>query len=135
MESFRFDIELPVRYRDMDSLGHVNNAVYATYIEQARIEYVDRVVEVRAEDLQMAMVHVDLDFNQQVTMDDDYVTVGCRVDDLGESSIHMAYQVDAGDEAKTAVTGESVQVVFDGESASPVPDAWREDIEAFEPSI
>jgi acyl-CoA thioester hydrolase len=135
MESFRFDIELPVRYRDMDALGHVNNAVYATYIEQARIDYIDRVVEVRAEDLQMAMVHIDLDFQQQVTMADDYVTIGCRVDELGDSSIHMAYRVEAGDEGKTAVTGESVQVAFDGESASPIPDTWRESIEAFEPEL
>ena len=38
---FRFDVELAVRYRDLDTLGHVNNAVYATYLEQARTRYVD----------------------------------------------------------------------------------------------
>ena len=34
-----FTLRLPVRWGDQDALGHVNNAVYMTYFEQARIEY------------------------------------------------------------------------------------------------
>jgi len=37
--SFRFFTTLEVRWRDLDALGHVNNAVYLTYLEQARVHY------------------------------------------------------------------------------------------------
>ncbi len=39
MDGFPFVHRERVRFRDLDALGHVNNAVFATYLEQARIEY------------------------------------------------------------------------------------------------
>ena len=39
-----FETTIGVRYRDIDAMGHVNNAVYATYLEQARVRYVDHVL-------------------------------------------------------------------------------------------
>lgn len=36
---------IPVRWSDMDELGHVNNAAYFTYLEQARIEYFQRLTD------------------------------------------------------------------------------------------
>ncbi len=32
-------LEITVRFRDLDAMGHVNNAVYLTYFEEARVEY------------------------------------------------------------------------------------------------
>ena len=37
--SFRFSVPIEVRFRDLDAIGHVNNAVYLTYLEQARLGY------------------------------------------------------------------------------------------------
>ena len=135
MESFRFDVELPVRYRDLDTLGHVNNAVYGTYLEQARVRYFDRVLDVPFEGREMVLAHLDVDFRRPVTMDDGPVRVGCGVTDIGESSIHMAYRVDAGEEEAPAATAESVQVAWDGESSRDVPESWRERFREFEPSL
>lgn len=135
MDSFRFDVELPVRYRDLDSLGHVNNAVYATYLEQARIRYFDHVLEVPFEAREMVLAHLDVDFSQPVTLEEGSVRVECGVTDLGESSIHMAYQVDAGEASSPAATAESVQVAWDGAGSRPVPGAWRERFREFEPSL
>jgi len=39
-----FQTEIPVRYSDIDSYGHVNNATYATYLEEARIDYLEAVL-------------------------------------------------------------------------------------------
>ena len=36
---FRFSTSLRVRWRDLDALNHVNNVVYFTYLEQARLGY------------------------------------------------------------------------------------------------
>jgi len=45
-------LELPVRWRDLDDLGHVNNSVYFTYFEQARVEWWSTIDEVLAVDKQ-----------------------------------------------------------------------------------
>lgn len=135
MESFRFDVELPVRYRDLDTLGHVNNAVYGTYLEQARVRYFDRVLDVPFEGREMVLAHLDVDFRRPVRMDDGPVRVACGVTELGETSIKMAYRVDAGEAAAPAATAESVQVAWDGESSRSVPASWRERFREFEPSL
>lgn len=135
MASFRFDVEQPVRYRDLDTLGHVNNAVYGTYFEEARMQYLSHVLDVLREELGIAMVHIDIDFRRQVTLEDEFVSVGCRVSEIGDSSFEMAYRVDTGADSAPAATAESVQVAWDGESSIPVPDAWREQITAYEPSL
>ncbi|MBP6731369.1 MAG: thioesterase family protein, partial [Chitinophagales bacterium] len=36
---FRFKMKLDIRWSDMDEMRHVNNAVYLTYFEQARVYY------------------------------------------------------------------------------------------------
>ena len=137
MESFRFDVELPVRYRDLDTLGHVNNAVYGTYLEQARIRYFDRVLDLPFDAREMVLAHVDVDFRRPITLEDGTVRVACGVTDLGESSIEMAYRVYTGDGSEPAATAESVQVAWDGDGdrSRPVPDEWRERILAFEPAL
>lgn len=138
MESFRFDVELPVRYRDLDTLGHVNNAVYGTYLEQARIRYFDRVLTVPFEDREMVLAHLDVDFRRPVELEDGTVRVACRVTELGESSIRMAYEVYAGEvsaSSEPAATAVSVQVAWDGEGSRPLPDEWRERIRGFEPAL
>ncbi|MFC7195480.1 acyl-CoA thioesterase [Halosimplex aquaticum] len=39
-----FEHEVDVRYRDLDTFGHVNNVVYGTYCEQARVAYIEEVL-------------------------------------------------------------------------------------------
>ena len=39
MSQYRFAHQIEVRFRDCDSMGHVNNAVYFTYMEQTRFAY------------------------------------------------------------------------------------------------
>jgi acyl-CoA thioester hydrolase len=43
MPSFRFYHSIEVRFSDLDAQGHVNNANYLTYIEQARIAYIQKL--------------------------------------------------------------------------------------------
>lgn len=124
-----------MRYRDLDTLGHVNNAVYGTHLEGGRMRYFDRVLEVPFEGREMVLAPLDVDFRRPVTMDEGPVRVACGVTDLGESSIEMAYDVYAGEEAEAAATVESVQVAWNGESSRPVPETWRERFGEFEPGL
>jgi acyl-CoA thioester hydrolase len=120
-----FECEMQVRFRDIDPMNHVNNAVYASYLEQARtLLYEDRLgVDLGAVDTVLA--HLSLDFKAPIELADD-VTVRLSIGDVGRSSIPMDYEIRA--DGELTATGHTVQVVFDretGESVS-VPDEWRE---------
>ncbi|MEF8806583.1 acyl-CoA thioesterase [Natronomonas sp.] len=136
-QEFRFEVEMTVRYRDMDALAHVNNAVYSSYIEQARIEYVEEVIDMTFDEWEMVLANIDLDFRRPVVHADEYVRVEVGVTEVGESSFSLGYRVYAGDDEKPAATGTTVQVVLDenGESTQPVPEAWRERFREFEPGL
>ncbi len=84
-------IELPmrIRWRDVDSYGHVNNAVYLTYLEEAR----DRWVEETLPDTNFVIVRIAIDYRRELALADEEVTVTCRGVGYGTSSIRTAEQV------------------------------------------
>lgn len=133
MDGFSFTTELPVRYRDLDTNDHVNNAVYGTYLEQARFEYFDEVLGVALEDGDLVVVRVEIDYLRPVELSDDVVEVGARVDEFGTSSFEMTFAVEA--DGERCATGSSVQVAIGDEGEPrPVPDAWRASIDSYEGS-
>jgi acyl-CoA thioester hydrolase len=137
-QEFRFDIELTVRYRDMDALEHVNNAVYSSYLEQARIQYLADVVDMTFDERGMVLANIEVDFRRPIVHEDEYVRIECGVVDMGESSFRLGYRVYAADDDdEPAATATTVQVVLDetGEATQPVPGAWRERFREFEPGL
>lgn len=131
MTDYSFTAEVDVRFRDLDTMGHVNNAVYATYLEEARVAYFEKVLDASLHEVDTVLANVELEFRRPVELDDE-VTVAVRIPELGESSIPMEYEVRA--DGEVAATGEAVQVVVNRESGSSraIPAEWREAIEAFE---
>jgi acyl-CoA thioester hydrolase len=131
MTDYSFVVDVDVRFRDIDAMGHVNNAVYATYLEEARTAYFEEVLDVALSDVDTVLANVELEFRRPVELGDD-VTVAVRVPELGRSSIPMEYEVRA--DGEVAATGEAVQVAVnrDSRESRPIPDEWRERIEAFE---
>ncbi len=134
MPAFAYEIDLEVRFRDLDPLGHVNHAVHASYCEQARIRYLRDVLGFTGDDVPMVVANLELDYRKPITFDDD-LTVAVAVTTLGESSFTMAYELRADDE--TAATAETTQVVIDPEThrPTPVPTAWRERLVDHEPAL
>lgn len=131
MTEYQTEVEIPVRYRDIDSLGHVNNAVYVTYLEQARVEYIQEVFNTTPLDPGFVVAHVSLDYERPVELDE-RVVVALGVTDIGNASVTMGYEIRAED--RLAATAETVIVALDGETRDPVsiPDTWRERITAHE---
>lgn len=131
MSDFSFHLDMPVRYRDIDSNAHVNNAVYVSYLEQARIQYLQTVLDSAVFDLGFVLVNIDVNYEDEVHYDDE-VTVHLRVTDIGTSTISMTYEITAS--GRTAVTATSVMAVIDEERSGsrPVPDHIREEIAAYE---
>ncbi|QCC51172.1 acyl-CoA thioesterase [Halapricum salinum] len=135
--SFTFETTVDVRYTDFDTYGHVNNAVYATFLEEARVDYLTHVVGEHAditgsgEGLGIVLATLELDFQDSLGPSDS-VTVAVRVPQLGTSSFLLEYEVR--EDGAVLATGETTVVVFDRASreSRPIPDSWRENISEFE---
>lgn len=136
MASFRYFHPIEVRYGDLDPQGHVNNARYMTYFEQARVGYIRRLGLWKDNsflELGIILASASLSFLAPVRFGQP-VEVGTGVTRLGTKSITMEYCLRDSLTGQVHCTGESVLVTFDyrsGESI-PIPADWRDAICAFE---
>ena len=81
------DKRVEIRWRDCDAYGHVNNAVYATYLEECRDEWAELVLGADGDLWGFVLARVAIDFRRELTLEDDAVTVTCRPVRIGTSSI------------------------------------------------
>ena len=126
MEGFDFVHRETVRFRDVDSMGHVNNAVFLTYLEEARIAF---LLPLGAEVSSMILARVEIDFRAPLRMGDE-VEIGVRPANVGTKSFELEYEVRARD--LVAAEAKTVIVSFDYASGRSieVPDSWREALAA-----
>jgi acyl-CoA thioester hydrolase len=134
---FRFSITFDIRWRDLDALGHVNNAVYFTYLEEARVRYLRELEMVSDNPVEVGIILAgsSCQFKSPLELGEQ-VTVRLRVRELRNSSFVIEYRIE-GDGGRLAATADSVQVCYDYEERHPVPipDVWREIITAYEPGL
>ena len=69
---------IEIRWRDVDALRHVNNAVYATYLEESRDEWMTRALGGAGDLWDYVLVRVAIDFRRELTQADDAVVVRTR---------------------------------------------------------
>ena len=79
---------IEIRWRDLDALRHVNNAVYATYLEEARDEWMNRALGGAGDLWDYVLVRVAIDFRRELTQDDDAVVVRTRLTRIGAIEPH-----------------------------------------------
>lgn len=124
MSEYTYEIELEPQYRDLDPNGHVNQAVYASYCEQTRTKYWEEVIGQRHDRAELVMVKSEMEFSAEIRLGQT-VTVHQRIEELGDSSIPIDYEVRV--DGETAATGSVVLLSYDREAREPVsvPDEWR----------
>jgi acyl-CoA thioester hydrolase len=131
-DDFRHRTRIEVRFRDIDSFGHVNNAVIASYVEQARVHYLRDVVGVDpVGKMPLILGMLKIDYQSPIFLADD-VVVGSRIDWIGNSSISMSHQLRAGDRDLAHSTSVLVAYDYDNARPMPVPDEWRAAFAAHE---
>lgn len=116
-----------LRWRDMDAYGHVNNAVYLNYLEEARDAWVQEVLGKATDTWDFVLARVAIDFKQELKQEDGAVVVRCALDSFGRSSVRTREEIVKQDGTISAVA-ESVIVARDplvGRSR-PLNDAERE---------
>ena len=84
---------IEIRWRDMDAYGHVNNAVYLNYLEEARDAWVQRTLGSITDTWDFVLARVAIDFRAELTQDDGAIVVRCRLDSLGRASIRTREEI------------------------------------------
>jgi acyl-CoA thioester hydrolase len=130
MSAYHFSYPIEVRYGDLDPQGHVNNAKYLTYMEQARVAYIRRLGIWKGDsflDIGIILAEARVSFHKAITLGMD-VRVAVRVSKLGHKSLTMEYQLENGPGGEQLASGDSVLVAYDYRSGQtiPVPDDWRQ---------
>ncbi len=124
---FRFRHVEPVRFRDLDALGHVNNAVFLTYFESARIAYwlhTTRRQGLGA--LDMILARVEVDYRSPLAYGDSVeISVGCT--SMGRSSFVLESDMHERSEGRLVAEARKVLVHFDHAAGrtSPLPEELR----------
>lgn len=107
-------VRLTVRFRDCDPYGHVNNAVYLTYLENSRFALW------KAQDVKgVILARAEVDYRAQATYGDE-LEVRTRLAALGRSSFQYEYEIRDLSTGATVLTAKTVQVHFDYDVQRPV---------------
>ena len=108
-----------IRWDDIDALGHVNNAKYLTYIQEARFLW-SPIIE-------MVVARAEVDFIEAIYEGGRFYDINLWVESIGNSSFTMAYEV-VGDNGVVHAKVKTVQVVVSMETmkSRPLKDSERE---------
>jgi acyl-CoA thioester hydrolase len=133
----RHEKRIEIRWRDIDAFRHVNNAVYATYLEECRDEWVARALAGTGDLWDFVLARVAIDFRQELVQEDDVVLVSATLSRIGTSSLTLREEIRKLDGTLSA-EAEAVLVARDRETgrSRPLTDAEREALEAaFTPDV
>jgi acyl-CoA thioester hydrolase len=120
-----------VRFADIDSMGHVNNAVFLNYFEQARISFFNDALDIKWDWSHQGVILAknELEYHSPVMLEDQIHTViGCE--SLGTKSFTLVYEIYAKRNGKEELCcrGKSVMVCFDynQQKSIEIPELWRD---------
>lgn len=103
---------IEIRWRDVDAYRHVNNAVYATYLEECRDEWLTHALEEAGDEWDFVLARVAIDFRRELRLEDETVVVSCRLERIGTSSVTLREEIRLADGA-LAAESEAVLVARD----------------------
>ena len=136
MSHLRWTVTAPLRprFRDTDAMGHINNAVYVTYLEVARQEYWRAFRQ--GSDYRVVpfiLARVEIDFRSEALMRED-LELAIRCSFVGRKSFGFEYEIRDAATRRLVVSAHSVQVFYDytEKKSIPIPPEMREHLEAFE---
>lgn len=114
---------LPIRFRDLDPLNHVNNAIFSTYYEEARINFIKKVPEFAKEmqnGFSFVLANINIDFIRPLEYPAT-VLIGTGIKKRGNSSINSFQAIYTKEEQKLCSVAEARGVWIDIENQRPSP--------------
>ncbi len=117
MEGYPEQMPISVRWRDLDPLGHVNNAVLISYLEMARVVFWQRHAPWgRPQDVSFVIAKLSVDYKRPIQLGQE-VVVGLRLGRVGRSSFAFDYRIEAA--GRLAAEASTVQVHLDPSTKQP----------------
>jgi YbgC/YbaW family acyl-CoA thioester hydrolase len=111
---------IEIRWRDVDAYRHVNNAVYATYLEECRDEWLEVALGREGAVWGFVLARVAIDFRRELRQEDDAVLVRCRLERIGNSSVGTREEI-LKENGELAAEAEAVLVARDRETGRSRP--------------
>lgn len=113
----RYQSKQYVRWDDLDAFGHVNNAVYLTYAQEARFAW--------SGILEMVVARAEVDFIAPIYDGDTFLDIELWVSAIGNSSFTMTYEIKMKGEVVARVKTVQVTVDMSTKKSSPISDEQR----------
>ena len=136
MAEFNFYVPIDVRYGDLDPQWHVNNSRYLTYMEQARLSYMQNLGFFDGKsflDYRLIIADTHVSYKAPIELGRS-VRVGTRTQKIGTKSITFEYTVEDETGGQVFATGEVVCVFYNYHmhATEPIPADWRRKFSEFE---
>lgn len=133
MNPYRHKTPIQIRFKDVDRLGHVNNANHITYFELARVDYFNTLmgdVRIDWENESLILAKIEMDYKQPILLDD-RIAVYTWISRLGSKSFDMSCSIikeEKGGAEIEMAKGLAIIVCFNYKlnQTIPIPEAWKE---------
>jgi acyl-CoA thioester hydrolase len=119
-DAWAYRHRLSVRFRDCDAMGHVNNAVYFTYLEQCRLTFWRELTGWPSPHTRVILARAECDYRAPAHFGDE-LEVRLNVGQIGRSSFILDYQIAKVADETLIASGKTVMVSYDYEAAKAVP--------------
>ena len=134
LPDFPVVVPIEVTFRDLDAMGHVNNAVYLSYLEWARTKYwlsLQHGTDFR--DIGFVVARIEIDYLSAAQMCEQLL-VGVRAPEIGNKSFVFEYRILAAGDQRLVAKARSVQVLYEwgAQKSVPIDPELRARINAFE---
>jgi acyl-CoA thioester hydrolase len=113
----QFEHQVPVRWRDTDALGHVNNAVFLTYLEEGRDAFYAHII---GSEPIYVVVRIEVDLRAEVLHQHRHVTVQIAADGVGTTSLTTSETILTA-AREVAARARVTSVRWDAELRKPIP--------------
>ena len=137
-DKFPYEIEIEVAFRDIDAMGHVNNAVFFAYFETARMKYVMEVLEPGDPtefdllDMPLILVQATCSYKSPALLGET-LQVGVGLSRFGTKSFDLVYRI-LGEDGRLIAYGKTVQVMYDygSRSAYAIPEKIKAQVKTMQ---
>lgn len=114
ISDYKYKTPIPIRFSDIDAVGHVNNAIYLTYFEIARLNYWREIINWNLRENGVIVGRSEVNYLKPITLDDEIVCY-VRTTRIGNSSfdmMHLLARVTPNGE-EICTTGKTVCISYD----------------------
>jgi len=137
LESYKHKLKIQIRFKDIDKLGHVNNANHLTYIELGRVEYFKDVVRTKMDWIKTGMIlgKCEIIYKQPILLEDNLYCY-TKVSRFGGKSFDMDsfLVVETANGPEIAAITKVTLICMDYESKQTVevPQEWINAVKLYE---